>query len=892
MVSQVTRITSKTPDTLTKTYSINADGTLNKTTVANLTEGNCEVLELHTPFQFAALLEELQANQALCFGRPAANKNGMLSKAEHAKRGLPQGYITRTKDCLNWPTGGGVLVLDYDPSKGGEALTRQQLFNALYEAVPLLNGVATVWWPSASSHICNGEHDLTGLRGQRIYIMLKQASDIPRAGTLIADMFWLAGYGYYDVSKAGALLERCPVDTSVWQTNRLDFAAGANCVAPLEQRRGKPLVLAGEPLDSKLLLDLTDEQQAKLATIKQQAKALAAPKAEATKQQFIKTKATEMTGHTEGAEFEHACATVTRAVNGAVLCGDYPVMLDDGVTVTVADMLKDPSTFHGRLTYDPLEPDYDGGRIVGKAYLIGGRPNLYSQAHGGKSYRLIKEPRRIEVVSGRIADAVDQTLALMTSLGEAFNFAGQLVTVANGKVQIMNSAKLGYWLGGHVQYVRINDRGEERNIDPPPRLVETLLGLGSSRNLHELRGVITAPTITETGFIVKRSGYCHRTKLFLDMSEEMPYIPDEPTKQQVINAVNVLMMPFLDFPFVGASDCAAILGSLLTAVVRPVLPTAIGFAFDAPTQGSGKTLLARCVGILAGGVDPNVTPHTAGGDEEIRKRILSLLVQGDDVIVWDNVLGVFDSAALAALLTSPNYQDRKLGASELISVPNKALFIMTGNNITFVGDMPRRILKCRIDPQTDQPFAREFAINPIAYCLEHRAAMNAAAITIIRGYQHHIKQGLTQPAAGRMASFELWDQLVRQPIHWLNKQVTPDKYADLMDVVREAQANDPEQEALYDLLVTLRDKMPPEFTSSDLWRKIEREYVNKPIAEAIEALAHKPIKNAKQIGNQLMYRVGRIVGGLSLEAYQDSHRKVKVFRIKAKFNSSENNKAA
>ena len=150
MVAQITRITSKTPETLTKTYSLNSDGTLNKTTVANLVEGSSEVLELSSPIEFANLLEQLQPNQALCYGRPVTSKIGILSTAEYIKRGLPQGFITRTKDCFNWPNTGGVLVLDYDPSKGGEPLSREQLFDVLYQAVPSLRGAAIVWWPSAS----------------------------------------------------------------------------------------------------------------------------------------------------------------------------------------------------------------------------------------------------------------------------------------------------------------------------------------------------------------------------------------------------------------------------------------------------------------------------------------------------------------------------------------------------------------------------------------------------------------------------------------------------------------------------------------------------------------------------------------------------------------------
>ena len=56
------------------------------------------------------------------------------------------------------------------------------------------------------------------------------------------------------------------------------------------------------------------------------------------------------------------------------------------------------------------------------------------------------------------------------------------------------------------------------------------------------------------------------------------------------------MHPFNGFPFVDARARAALLSALLTAAVRPILPTAPAHGFDAPTVGSGKTLLARCIG--------------------------------------------------------------------------------------------------------------------------------------------------------------------------------------------------------------------------------------------------------------------------------------------------------
>ena len=310
------------------------------------------------------------------------------------------------------------------------------------------------------------------------------------------------------------------------------------------------------------------------------------------------------------------------------------------------------------------------------------------------------------------------------------------------------------------------------------------------------------------------------------------------------------------------------LSALLTACLRPILPTAPGFGFDAPVQGSGKSLLAACVGVLATGTVPTVWPHTAGrDDEEVRKRIFTALRQGSRAIVWDNVTGLFDSASLASALTSPQFTDRVLGKSESLTVPNRALFMMTGNNLCLAGDMPRRILNCRINPDTETPFNRSFDLDPLAYVTVNRQRMVVAALTIVRGWlgssQYLFKNTMV---AGRMASFELWDSLVRQPVAWVNACIAVSEYADPMDAVMAAQVNDPEKDALNDLLIALQDEFGDDhFSAKDVVHTGIFGAVS-PIQEALTDICNgKPISSAKSLGRVLKYREDKIVYGKSLK---------------------------
>ena len=66
---------------------------------------------------------------------------------------MAPGAQTRTRDQFAWPDGPGILMLDHDA--GGEPLSRDELVGLIRTAAPGLADASMLWWPSASSHICN-----------------------------------------------------------------------------------------------------------------------------------------------------------------------------------------------------------------------------------------------------------------------------------------------------------------------------------------------------------------------------------------------------------------------------------------------------------------------------------------------------------------------------------------------------------------------------------------------------------------------------------------------------------------------------------------------------------------------------------------------------------------
>ena len=201
---------------------------------------------------------------------------------------------------------------------------------------------------------------------QALKLLVQNAQDIHRAGEVLFKRLWLAGHGFYMISRVGTALERTIIDGSVWQTNRLDFAACSQCTPPLEQRRNAPGAHDGAHLDTATaLLDLTPEE--------------IAPKVQVARLEYIEEEIHRILART-GAEvtdeaLEQDRATVSRAVQSGVLAGDFVITLDDKTEITIGEMLDSHSKYHQRRTLDPLEPEYKGFKVVGVLYLMGGAAN-------------------------------------------------------------------------------------------------------------------------------------------------------------------------------------------------------------------------------------------------------------------------------------------------------------------------------------------------------------------------------------------------------------------------------------------------------------------------------------------------------------------------------------
>lgn len=219
---------------LTKILRLNGDGSLHKdSTQCYLDSGVCMSGEVSNVYELRETLDSLGYSMAVAYG-VTSQRDFKKVVSRRLTRHNPDA-ITRTRDNFDYPSP-AVFMSDYDPALGSEPLSPNELYKLLIEAMPELAHVDMLWRPSASSCIFHGDEEVVGISGQRFYFIVDHGEQIPMIGELIAKRLWLNGHGRIDLSTSGSMLERCTIDTCVWQPERLDFAAGAFCEPPLERR--------------------------------------------------------------------------------------------------------------------------------------------------------------------------------------------------------------------------------------------------------------------------------------------------------------------------------------------------------------------------------------------------------------------------------------------------------------------------------------------------------------------------------------------------------------------------------------------------------------------------------------------------------------------------------
>lgn len=295
----------------------------------------------------------------------------------------------------------------------------------------------------------------------------------------------------------------------------------------------------------------------------------------------------------------------------------------------------------------------------------------------------------------------------------------------------------------------------------PPIVVDDLFTKADQLGMPVLDQIVTAPVFGPDGVLITAPGYASSARVWYEPVDGMAVRPvsPAPSRAEITAAARFLVAEYLgDFPFDTEASRQHALGTLLLPFARPMIDGPVPLqAVDASTPGSGKGLLQRALMYPALGSMLPALPGVLADDEELRKKLTTSLMRGQQVIRWDNVVDRIDSPVLSSVLVEPIWQDRLLSLNRDIEVKVRSIFLINGNNLAYSHEVARRVVPARLavhGKHAEQPWLRAGFRHPelIGWAKEHRGELVHAALTLVQGW---IAAGM--PAGQRsIGSYEQW----------------------------------------------------------------------------------------------------------------------------------------
>ena len=485
-------------------------------------------------------------------------------------------------------------------------------------------------------------------------------------------------------------------------------------------------------------------------------------------------------------------------------------------------------------------------------------------------------------------------LVRVAHLADISSTHGVVIPKGSATLMRMDNSSLRLQMADAAIWQAAKKRGEGIewvDVDPPGDVVGNVLSsAGDWHPLPVLAGIAEAPILLPDGSIHDQRGYDPKTRLYCEghAPRIKPVAVEHLTLENARAAADYLLKPFAEFPFASPDlDRSVVLAYLLTLALRPTLPLAPLFAFSATAPGTGKGLLAEVCNLIVRGRDAAIMspPSGTNAEDEMRKRITALLIQGATSINLDNWDTAVGGNSLNALFTSAEWTDRVLGASQTVTLPTRVTWAVTGNNLIVRGDMVRRTLLASLDAGVERPELRQFGIrNLTQHVLENRELLLTAIYFILRAYR---AAGEPEKDGATLGRFEEWSRTVAAPIRWLGMR-------DPIDSQERLRAEDPEASRLSALLsdwfalfgsrtMTTQDLLKELETVNQFGRGFPGGELGERRVALLEALEEAAADragriNPRKVGWYLRKFSGRVCDGDVLIKEGTTHRRTK-FRV-------------
>jgi putative DNA primase/helicase len=247
-------------------------------------------------------------------------------------------------------------------------------------------------------------------------------------------------------------------------------------------------------------------------------------------------------------------------------------------------------------------------------------------------------------------------------------------------------------------------------------------------------------------------------------------------------------------------------------------------------------------------------PAPIRDDDEWRKTLTATIQAGQCLTIFDNVDHVLSSPSLALALTASTWTDRVLGYTEILTLPQRTIFVGTGNNIALGGDLPRRCYWIRLDAQCSEPWRnRQFRhANLMGWVRVNRSRLLSASLMLARAW---FVAGCPQASSPILGSFEEWCRVAGGILEFAGMSGFLGNLDELY------KQSDPTTAAWEGLLVELYLRMPKSgFKGAELAARVrEDQALRAVLPEDLGDL--EPAGNfQRRLGKALLKRVGRRYG--------------------------------
>lgn len=375
-------------------------------------------------------------------------------------------------------------------------------------------------------------------------------------------------------------------------------------------------------------------------------------------------------------------------------------------------------------------------------------------------------------------DGVEEIKAAhgLFSYGEAPTLIAYNTTNDTFEMKGLDKFMLKYFIMKNLYLGKMIDGSTIVNEPAPDWLIDLVMA-SSSLPLLPLSALSELPYFNEEGRFVAQAGYDTKAKKYLKLRAEVAekfgpgskLYKTDPTMEDVDMALEELFgQVFANFPFDdgdpsnprnGDASRAHLLCMMLQPIVRYMIkgPCPM-YRINKPAPGTGASKLINSAMVISYGAKG--TPGTLSMDEEEnRKNITSQFSAGKPYIFYDNINVPITSTALAIIATSPTWQDRILGRTELTTVQNFMQVILAGNNISASEENSRRMLNIQLnlyanpeDPGVIARRTQSYKIKDLdAFVEEHKDTLFGYLVTIVN---YWIGQGMPRWSGEPLASYE------------------------------------------------------------------------------------------------------------------------------------------